>query len=91
MRHDHVLSRKRLRLLGESAATLGIESPVSMYIYCDDVNALHTRAVAAGATSIKAPEDTFWGDRYCNLVDPDGHSWGFGTKLADASEQPKAG
>jgi PhnB protein len=29
------------------------------------------------------PQDMFWGDRMCNLLDPDGHSWSFATNVAD--------
>jgi uncharacterized glyoxalase superfamily protein PhnB len=56
-----------------------VRSPVTMYVYCDDVDALFARARAAGATAEEAPQDMFWGDRMCRLVDPDGHIWCFAT------------
>lgn len=61
--------------------TLGIKSPLGLYIYCPDVDALYTQAVANGAISITAPEDAFWGDRYCMLCDPEGYLWTFGTLI----------
>lgn len=60
-----------------------VEPAVSFYVYVDDVDGLHARAVAAGARSVVAPEDMFWGDRYCQLEDPDGHLWGFARHLGE--------
>ena len=62
-----------------SPATLGILSPVSVYVYCEDVDALFDRAVSAGVTVDFPPADMFWGDRACKLTDPDGHVWNFAT------------
>jgi uncharacterized glyoxalase superfamily protein PhnB len=71
----------------KASATLGIESPVSMYTYCEDLDALHSRATAAGAKSHMAPRDTSRGDRYCKLEDPDGHVWGFATHTGQPQGQ----
>jgi uncharacterized glyoxalase superfamily protein PhnB len=49
------------------------------YIVVEDVDALHARAVAAGAESIMAPYDTDHGSRSATLADPVGHVWHFGT------------
>jgi uncharacterized glyoxalase superfamily protein PhnB len=70
-----------------SPETLGVKSPVQMYVYVDDVDALHKRASNAGATIQDAPEDMFWGDRICNIVDPDGHSWCFATHVKDVKPE----
>ena len=67
----------------KAPATLGVQPPVALYVYCDDVDAIYRRATAAGAKSIKPPEDMFYGDRVCELADPDGYSWWFGTNVAD--------
>lgn len=45
----------------------------------DEVDALHARAVAAGATSLIAPEATEWGSRRARVVDPEGHELSFGS------------
>ena len=65
--------------LARSPATLGIASPVTLYLYCEDVDALFERAISAGATAHFPPADMFWGDRACGLIDPDGHAWNFAT------------
>jgi PhnB protein len=67
----------------KAPATLGVRSPVGLYLYCDEVDALYERALAAGAKSESAPENKFYGDRTCGVVDPDGHLWYFATNFAD--------
>jgi uncharacterized glyoxalase superfamily protein PhnB len=67
----------------QSPATSGHPSPVVLYAYCDDVDALFARATAAGAKAVSAPQTMFYGDRVCNVTDPDGHSWYFATNVAD--------
>jgi uncharacterized glyoxalase superfamily protein PhnB len=65
-----------------SPATTGNASPIALYVYVDDVDALFRRATAAGAKGA-APEDKFYGDRVCELTDPNGYSWHFATNVAD--------
>lgn len=64
-------------------ATSGTPAPVRLYVYCEDVDALHARAVANGAESLSDPEQMFWGDRVCRLRDPDGYTWAFATRVGD--------
>lgn len=56
----------------------GIETR-SAYIVVADADAVHARAVAAGATIIRPPEDTPYGSREFAVRDPEGHSWSAGT------------
>jgi uncharacterized glyoxalase superfamily protein PhnB len=37
-----------------------------------EVDAIHAKLVAAGHSSKTAPWDAFWGQRYAQVVDPDG-------------------
>jgi PhnB protein len=67
----------------KAPSTLGIRPPVGMYVYCEDVDALYKRATAAGAKSEMPPQDMFWGDRMCTVLDPDGHIWSFAANMAD--------
>ena len=39
----------------------------------DEVNATYTRLLEAGFRGKKEPFDAFWGQRYANVVDPDGN------------------
>ena len=47
--------------------------PAFLYLYCDDADATHRRAVEAGATSLEAPLDTPYGDRRAMVEDPFGN------------------
>jgi PhnB protein len=55
-------------------------------IYTEDVDALHARAVEAGATAINEPADQFHGDRAGSVRDPYGHRWALATHTEDMSE-----
>ncbi|MGA2848833.1 MAG: VOC family protein [Terracidiphilus sp.] len=56
----------------------GIETR-SVYIVVPDVEAVHARAVAAGADIVRPPQDTNYGSREFAVLDPEGHSWSVGT------------
>jgi PhnB protein len=75
----------------KSPATSRTESPVGLYVYCDDVDALYTCAKEGGAEIISEPKDMFWGDRIVQFRDPDGYRWTFARNVADfdASKQPE--
>lgn len=57
-----------------SPRTLG-GSPVALHLEVADVDAVHARAVAAGATSERPPADQPYGARQGSIVDPFGHRW----------------
>lgn len=63
--------------------TSATPTPVSLYVYCDDVDARYAQAKKTGATVLEEPADMFWGDRLTRLQDPDGHVWSFAIKVAD--------
>jgi uncharacterized glyoxalase superfamily protein PhnB len=69
----------------KAPATLGVSSAVSLYIYCEDVDARYKQAIEAGAQSVMAPTDTFYGDRVCKVTDIDGHAWNFATFIGTPS------
>jgi PhnB protein len=62
-------------------------SPVSIFLYIEDVDALAKQAIAAGATVTMPVQDMFWGDRYGTLTDPFGHSWGIATHKEDVAHE----
>jgi uncharacterized glyoxalase superfamily protein PhnB len=71
---------------GKSAKALG-GSPISLWIYVDDCDALFNRAVAAGAKVPDGPmgqiADQFWGDRAGMVVDPHGYQWMIASRKED--------
>ena len=58
-----------------------------LYIYVDDVDAHHRRAVEAGAKILAGPEDQFYGDRRYTAEDLEGHQWFFAQHVRDVSEE----
>lgn len=62
-------------------------TPVTIFLYVEDVDAVFKAAVDAGATSKMEPADQFWGDRYGKLVDPFGHSWSLATHIKDMTDE----
>lgn len=50
-------------------------------LFVDDVDAWASRAEREGADVFRQPEDTFFGDRYCQLIDPSGQLWAFSTPI----------
>ena len=70
----------------KSAETLG-SSPISLYVYAPDVDAMFKQAVAAGGTATMPVADMFWGDRAGNLRDPFGYSWMIATHKKDLTKE----
>jgi uncharacterized glyoxalase superfamily protein PhnB len=62
-------------------------SPVGLWIYVEDADAVFNRALAAGATvapgEMGRMQDQFWGDRCGTLIDPQGYNWTIATRKED--------
>jgi PhnB protein len=62
-------------------------TPVSLYVYVDDVDSVFDSAVKAGARALRPVEDQFYGDRSGQFEDPFGHHWGVATQVEDVSPE----
>jgi PhnB protein len=62
-------------------------SPVSIFLYVEDVDSTFNQAVQAGAKADMPPQDMFWGDRFGKLTDPFGHLWALATHIEDVAPQ----
>jgi PhnB protein len=75
---------------GKSAKAMG-GSPISLWIYVEDCDALFKRATSAGGKSAEGPmgemADQFWGDRCGTLSDPEGYMWTIATRKEDLSRE----
>jgi PhnB protein len=58
-------------------------SPVSLHLYVADVDAVTSRALAAGAKELRPVKDQFYGDRTGTIEDPFGHVWHIATRKED--------
>jgi PhnB protein len=77
-------------MLGEEMPTMGAKSPktlggspVSFFIYTENVDAAWDRATKAGGKPIMPLEKMFWGDRAGCLEDPYGHKWWLAQHVED--------
>jgi PhnB protein len=64
-------------------------SPVVLYIYVEDVDAVIERAVAAGAKILLPATNQFWGDRTGRILDPAGHVWTISTRIEETSSKER--
>jgi PhnB protein len=55
-------------------------SPVHIYLYVTDADAVFHRAIAAGATQLLPLQDQWYGDRSGAVTDPFGHVWYIATQ-----------
>ena len=53
-----------------------------LYLYVEDTDATHRRALEAGALSLEAPADMPYGDRRAMVEDPCGNVWQIATHRA---------
>jgi PhnB protein len=74
--------------LGDSAIflaevpDLGQARPSSLYLYVSEVDELYRKSLSAGARSISAPADMFFGDRMAGVADPEGNEWWIASRIA---------
>jgi PhnB protein len=62
-------------------------TPVSIFLYVDDVDRLFKQAIGAGAKELRPVKDQFYGDRSGTFSDPFGHVWSIGTHKEDVSPE----
>ncbi|WP_236242681.1 VOC family protein [Streptomyces sp. CC228A] len=88
-------------VLGDSVVMLSDESPemnfrsprtvggtpVSLYVYVEDVDAVFAAALARGATELDPVRDQFYGDRSGRFEDPFGHHWNVASHVEDVSPE----
>ena len=77
-------------MLADEFPEMGVRSPkaiggtpVTIFVYVDDVDSVFERAMSAGATSLRAVENQFYGDRSGQFEDPFGHRWSVATHVED--------
>ena len=76
--------------IGDSMVMLGEcrdQSPMNamIYLYVKDTDKLYNQANKAGAESIMAPTNQFYGDRNAGVKDPCGNQWWIGTHVENVS------
>ena len=81
-------------MLADESPDMGYKSPrslagtpVSLMLYCEDVDATFGRAIDAGAVAQRPVQNQFYGDRSGTLEDPFGHVWTIATHVEDVSPE----
>lgn len=62
-------------------------TPVTIHLHVDNADALIERAVEAGATLERPPQDEFYGERSGCVRDPFGHRWSIGHSIEQVSPE----
>jgi len=91
MRHqtpDGIVHHAKMRI-GDSLLELGEAHepfpalPLNLHLYVPDTDALYRQALAAGAASVRQPQDQPYGDREGGVRDPFGNIWWITTHIKD--------
>jgi PhnB protein len=64
--------------------------PVTFYVRVEDVDAMFTQAIAAGAKVKEPVKNEFYGDRRGGVTDPFGYVWYIATHVEDVSAEELA-
>jgi PhnB protein len=65
----------------------GARSPVSIHLYVENADEVYKKALVAGATSLREPEDQFYGERNAQVRDPSGHCWDISMRIEEVSPE----
>jgi PhnB protein len=71
------------------APDLDGSSPVVVFAYVEDVDAVVTRATTHGARVLVEAANQFWGDRTAWVMDPAGHVWTLASRVEDTTENQR--
>ena len=69
------------------ASTENPSTSTMIHLYVEDVDAVYQRALEAGASSLREPENQFYGDRSAGVKDAFGNQWWLATHVEDVSPE----
>lgn len=76
--------------LPSRAPSMDAASPVVIFVYVADVDAVVERATASGARIVVPLQNQFWGDRIAWIMDPSGHVWTIATRIEQTTAEERA-
>jgi PhnB protein len=81
-------------MLADEFPEMGVVSPrtlggtcLALHLMVEDVDAVWRRALDAGAEVFHPLQDSFWGERHGQIIDPFGHRWGLAQQLHEVSRE----
>jgi PhnB protein len=86
VRHAEVLIGDSHVMIGEAQPEWP-PMPSMLYLYLTSSDATYDRAIAAGGTSLRAPQTEFYGDRVSAVQDRWGNQWWLATHVEDVSAE----
>lgn len=83
--HAEVRIGDSMVMMADPSSFGEIEPPgrVLLHLYVEDVDKTYQKAIEAGATSMREPENQFYGDRSGGVTDPFGNQWWISTHVED--------
>jgi len=94
IRHAEIMIGDSPVMLTDEAPDFGMAgplsiggSPVHIFLYVEDVDAMFERSIAAGARELMPVEDSEDGDRRGGITDPFGHVWYIATHVENVSRE----
>ncbi len=81
--HAEVRIGGSMIMLGDASQADSEPTNTSIHLYVGDTDAVYKRALAAGATSVREPQDQFYGDRSAGVKDAFGNQWWIATHVED--------
>ena len=88
--HAEIYLGSDVLMLAEEYPEQGFKAPspenpaaYSIHLHVDNADVMFNDAVEAGATSERAPEDQFYGERSCAIRDPFGYRWLLGHSIEE--------
>jgi PhnB protein len=92
--HAEVRIGQTTIMLADEFPEYGIHGPqalggttVAIHLHVDDLDGLMQRAIEAGATVVRPPQDQFYGERTATVRDPFGHEWHMGQHIEDMAPE----
>ena len=61
--------------------------PSTLHLYLADVDAVYSRALAAGGESVREPRTEFYGDRMAGVSDSQGNTWWIATRVENLTPE----
>lgn len=84
--HAEVRIADSVVMLGEASGELP-PLPCMVHVYVPDCDATYARALALGATSLRAPATQPYGDRSAGVIDAGGNQWWIATHVEDLTPE----
>ena len=85
--HAEIRIGDSMVMLADTSGADNPPMPAMLHLYLPNVDDIYKRALAAGASSLREPQDQFYGDRSAGVKDAFGNRWWIATHIEDVSPE----